>query len=466
MIITATKLVLETQSPMAINTGLRELGFDSELVRDTNGLPMIPSTALTGQLSHHCERHLGEELKDKWFGTTEQSSTLFISHGLIINSHYKSVDHFISQNQLDNDPLLSFCAQSRPHHRERVAINDRGVAVETSKFDQILLPKGIRFEVMFHWSTQERHDSQLLDVDEWHQILSLINMRTFALGSSTRNGLGCIDIVASKEQQFDLSPQGDGKVAGKIFKEFRDSELPTSHELEATLTQHQPILDPYCSVRLKALDNWRCGSGMNLLSRKEASNERTPDIITYSEPMFEWESKESKPRAKLKKHQALLCGSSIKGILAHRIAFHLNRHTNRWADTLADSCHDEWQKKPDLLKLLFGDADEEHQNSLAGVLFVDDAQVDYKDTIIRHHNSIDRFTGGVRQGALYSEELLYQPEFTLNLYLSTPFEQLDERLKLALSDTLTDLKEGLLPIGAGSGRGTSLVIAMPQSEGA
>ena len=77
--------------------------------------------------------------------------------------------------------------------------------------------------------------------------------------------------------------------------------------------------------------------------------------------------------------------------------------------------------------------------------------------MIRHHNSIDRFTGGVRKGALYSEELLYQPSFSLKLWLTTG-AKLSPAMHKALEDTFNDLKVGLLPMGAGSGRGTSLVM--------
>ncbi len=77
--------------------------------------------------------------------------------------------------------------------------------------------------------------------------------------------------------------------------------------------------------------------------------------------------------------------------------------------------------------------------------------------MIRQHNSIDRFTGGVRQGgALFNEQLLYQPEFTLKLWV-TPDNAVSSALSQAILDTLDDLKHGLLPLGAGSGRGASLV---------
>ncbi|MFA0704086.1 RAMP superfamily CRISPR-associated protein, partial [Vibrio sp. 10N.222.48.A8] len=74
--------------------------------------------------------------------------------------------------------------------------------------------------------------------------------------------------------------------------------------------------------------------------------------------------------------------------------------------------------------------------SVAGSLWVEDADIEYEHIVIRHHNSIDRFTGGVRKGALYSEELLYQPRFTISMYLTKQEEDLEALLLCALNDTI------------------------------
>ncbi|MEZ9922386.1 hypothetical protein AB4342_19940, partial [Vibrio breoganii] len=91
------------------------------------------------------------------------------------------------------------------HHRDRVAINDRGVAKETGKFDQILLPKGIRFAITLQWNNLERADGIELTEQSWLNLLQLWFKREFAFGSSTRNGLGRIKIVASETQQIELT---------------------------------------------------------------------------------------------------------------------------------------------------------------------------------------------------------------------------------------------------------------------
>ena len=103
---------------------------------------------------------------------------------------------------------------------------------------------------------------------------------------------------------------------------------------------------------------------------------------------------------------------------------------------------------------------------------VDDCELsDYKTTL-RYHNAIDRFTGGVRKGALYSEELLYQPKFTVKIWLTRlPTQPSTDEEKVtwnnvinAFKDTVRDIELGLLPMGAGSGRGSSLVEKSPHGE--
>ena len=132
---------------------------------------------------------------------------------------------------------------------------------------------------------------------------------------------------------------------------------------------------------------------------------------------------------------------------------------------MANDNHAAWLSKPTALHALFGYADEmDHDASLAGMLMVDDCPLCYEHTVIRHHNCIDRFTGGVREGALFSEQLLYQPRFTVNVWLKAQRESLDTHLYKALLDTLADLKNGLLPMGAGSGRGNSVVMADPTGQ--
>lgn len=443
-----TKLLLETQSPMAINTGSREEGFDAQLARDVNGLPYIPASAIAGVWGHLVVKHFDIGLRDKWFGTTSQASTLVIANAIVHDTDNQPVTALMPDHKIENDPLLRMLALERPHHRERVAINDRGVAKQTGKFDQLLLPKGVRFSVTLKWTTQKRQDEQQLTNKEWEDLLSLWHDHQFAFGSSTRNGLGRIKVVSCEQKSFDLS---DGRQTGKALQTLlnkRDIHGKALPELAKTKTELLATLP------LQALDNWRCGSGTSLLG--ENNTEASIALISYSEPQIQWKGNQ----AKVVPNQPVLCGSSIKGILAHRIAFHLRRYTGEWAEDLAEASHEKWQEAPKQLQQLFGYAADKEQGQ-AGKLYVEDAEIEFDHTVIRTHNKIDRFTGGVQQGALFSEELLYQPKFTLKIWLEQD-TRLDSAMQNALRDTIEDLQLGLLPMGAGSGRGTSLV--MPQAH--
>jgi CRISPR/Cas system CSM-associated protein Csm3 (group 7 of RAMP superfamily) len=436
------KLIIETQSPMAINTGKRETGFDTELARDINGLPMIPATAIAGVWGHLVEQLFGINHKEQWFGSTESKSLMTISNGYLLDSQGQGVENYRPQDQITTDCVLNLCAKLRPHHRERVAINDRGVAKETGKFDQILLPKGARFAINLQWTLTPQQQNDAVNPAAWIELLTLWNHTQFAFGSSTRNGLGKVNIVQSQQKTFDLSvgPSMTAKITA-----FRRQAMSNDKGLTEQLNQKTDDIF-YALLPVKALDNWRCGSGQTLLS-KASTDAHTPNIISYSEPVIEWQQ----DKAEIIPNVAVLCGSSIKGILAHRIAFHLRKHQQVWAETLEHADHDMWQTRPIELSNILGDAE-----TTAGQFYVEDTLVEYKDTVVRNHNSIDRFTGGVRKGALYSEELLYQPSFEVRLAISAHIV-LSPELKQALIDTIQDLELGLLPFGAGSGRGTSLV---------
>lgn len=439
------KLVLETQSPMAITTGERETSFDSALVRDMNGLPIIPATAIAGVWGHLAQ-HLPNNEKNYWFGSSEKSSVLSISNAVIHDQNNRPVLPFMAPEIIGNDSVLSVCALERPYHRERVSLNDRGVAKDTGKFDQIVLPKGVRFSLTVRWQHNAKFDHTAL--------FALWNDRQMAFGASTRNGLGQVKVIASEIKAFNLdsAPEQAEQLQHYVF----DRKVPTQLNEIASFSHDNDRL--FASLPLQALDNWRCGSGSELLDRNSSrvQDDLNVAIKTYSEPSWTWKNNQ----ANWVLATPVLCGSSIKGILAHRVAFHYRKHAGIWAETMVGENHAVWSSKPSALNQLFGYADEaDHDASIAGILMVDDCPLSYEHTVIRHHNSIDRFTGGVRDGALFTEQLLYQPRFTVKVWLKVQRESLDKQVYQALLDALADLKNGLLPMGAGSGRGNSVVMA-------
>lgn len=446
-----SRIVIETISPMAINTGGRETGFDTQLARDVNGLPYIPGTSVAGVWRHICESAIGEEESRFWFGFSDRDkssrSLLAVSNGCIHDHMNKPVQGLKPLSAISKDPLLAELKREKPLHREHVRMNDRGVAAHEGKYDQVLLPTGTRFTIELRVQT----DSYSSEFEKrWLNLVSLWNDRRFVFGATTRNGLGRFKIISTQQNLIDLQ---QGATASKCIADWRNGVNCNNLNLPANVNEATKLI---AELGVKALDNWRSGVGSQQLGKVSDSN---VNIITYSENVIEWKSNQG---ALSRAPRAVLAGSTIKGILAHRIAFHYNRHTQRWAENLEEASHKEWEARPLGLSQILGHADEEnHEASTAGKLFIDDAQIEYKDTIVRTHNSIDRFTGGVRKGALYSEELLYQPSFTIRIWAPSEIS-LDKALKSALADTVKDIETGLLPFGAGAGRGNSLVERDPK----
>lgn len=432
------RVVIETTSPMAIHSGKRETGFDNQLARDANGLPYIPSSAFVGVWRHLSEGVIGQEASDIWFGTQQQRALLSVSNGIIHNSENTPVLGLLAPQKIAQDTMLAALSQPVPMSRDRVRINDRGVAAEQAKFDQVLLPKGIRFCLSFRWMGDQEQR-----LHEWRQLLNAVNTRQFALGGSTRNGLGQFKIVADVSLCIDLR---EPNASQQLHKFNTYQTIPQGrHELEDNT-------GVFAELELQAETTWRCGNGSVLLG--ESNQQDLLGALTYSERCYVWKNDKA---ALSPKPQAILCGSSMKGMLIHRITYYYHCLSKRWADD--DITDEQWEQRPEEVNRIFGfiNADPDSSDSQAGQLIFTDTIVSYEQTLVRQHNRIDRFTGGVIKGGLFNEELLYRPSFVIKLVLTNPDRPLmcSELFKKALELTLNDIRLGRLSIGSQTGRGNS-----------
>ncbi|WP_125716175.1 RAMP superfamily CRISPR-associated protein [Pseudoalteromonas rubra] len=469
------RLLVTNSSPLAINSGGRETSYDTQLARDANGFPYLPGTSIAGVWRHLAEGLDSTKLNNSvehYFGSCDGRSRLTISHGTVLDEHGQPLPPLQCYGQPTKEsdavqatrpltPYLSMLRSARPFHRERVAINDRAVARGNAKFDQLLLPTGVRFVLTLKLEVRDLATLPAYRSD-FVQLLTLWQQRQFALGSSTRNGLGQMQILGLDTLVLDLH-HTDTHNPAKQLAQFVQAAPPAKTAQPLADIQAWPEVskllsppEPLCTLALQGQSYWRFGKG---IARLQANTDdgREPHTLCYSEPQVNWDS----GQAELSGEQVVLCGSAIKGVLAHRVAFHYQRRCEVFAEDRAQDSHADWQARPQQVNALFGYLDvQAPEQSRAGLLLVDDAPVtfDPEKVQVRMHNSQDRFTGGVRQQALFSEELLYEPTFSVRIWLTdrAEFNKLDPALKAALNDALSDLCDGLLPLGAGSGRGTSL----------
>jgi hypothetical protein len=168
-----------------------------------------------------------------------------------------------------------------------------------------------------------------------------------------------------------------------------------------------------------------------------------------------------------------LPGASVKGALAHRMIYHANKAAGRMidADTLCtqdaaaqDAALAALRGPPPGLEALLGSGkgprreDGSPDTGAAARWSVSDTDVATADWIMAvDHAPIDRFTGGVRNGFLFAEEVLVGVRVEIELTLLPPRQPVGggiggwpEATVQAFLKTLRDLCHGRLALGGRS----------------
>ena len=110
------------------------------------------------------------------------------------------------------------------------------------------------------------------------------------------------------------------------------------------------------------------------------------------------------------------------------------------------------------VKSLFGEAGDNEKDISTGNVMFDDLFFSGLPTKTIPHVAIDRFTGGELHGALFSEKVIVGKD-------SVPFKTkfwvkrqilADDDIKYAWETALSDLCNGLLPLGGGVNRGNGV----------
>ena len=429
------RIILETETPLVIGNGNKDIKTDSVVAKDINELPYIPATTLAGLIRHS----LPEELQEYWMGSQKkkdgEGSRIMLSEGKILSADGNPIDGL----NLDEDAVTRLCHELPI--RQHVRINQQGTAVKNGKFDEEIVPKGVRFcfeiELM-----AEKDKPGIMDT-----ILSIIQSDGFRIGSGSRSGFGKIEVVGILRRDLDLCVPNElelylGKSAS-LAKAWEGYRLYTPSETKVS----DYIL---YTLELRPVDFMFFGSGFG--------DERS-DMTFVREPVITWEK--GKATIVEQERVILIPASSVKGALAHRTAYHYNRLEGVFADKkTAEELEKNTGKENKAVKTLFGsEGDRKGKNKQRGnILFSDviEKQEASLEKKVLNHVKIDRFTGGAVDGALFSEEVLYAPRKTFNLELmlrKTAVDEKDGKIVKAFEAALTDLCRGYLALGGGVNRG-------------
>lgn len=451
------RFVLEAKSALSVGTGGADGVYDHPIVRDANGLPIIPGTSLAGVLRHLWIADADADSADRLFGYQKRdkgdTSRLEVATCALHDRHGVPVEGLLidaaGQNRLQTDALLKAALSTRetPLFRDRVRIGHRGAAAKTGKFDRGILAAGNRFSGELRLWSEQRDDP------DWAALLALLAGPRLRLGGATRAGLGRIECVSLHRRSFDLCDVGDVAAFRALGPGLADTA-----ELDAVRpSSGPPSRTTTLRITLTPRDFWRIGQGDEALGR----HAKEPDLLPKLEPVVEWENCQGRPSLR----RVLVPGSSVKGALAHRVAFHWNALKGIYADDLTPEQLRAWDKSEHCegVRALFGyskdreraDGRSREATGQAGHVIVEDAyvQASADDVQAMIHNSIDRFTGGVRNRMLYTEELIWSRPVELTITLLPGASQADGTARTALARALRDLCAGRLALGAGATKG-------------
>jgi len=437
------RIVIQTRSPLSVASGRNSLLYDTAIVRDANALPAIPGSSLAGVLRHLYADLYGEE--GNLFGQVVQNrpeadmgSRLHVSWGCVHDSRNRPVEGVLlgeEGRERLRDPLLSTLLAEAPVLRRRVRMNDKGAADSEQKglFDRSAVPAGCRFSFELSlWSDQANDPC-------WEKLRNLFAHPAMRLGGATRSGMGNVECVQWHESRFDLQQQRD-------YRAFSALSLLLGND-QGMMSVAPPEMMSVVgfraiSIRLKPDAGWRIGGTADAPLRQSGGKE--PDDIPHHEQIIQWQE----DRASVLPRIAVAPASSIKGALAHRVAFHGNCLQSRWENEALVG-----EESPEV-NSLFGYASNDDEG-MPGRVLIDDAFLLPDDNELQTHwqmhNSLDRFTGGARNHVLFGEEVLWQESFELRLLIDE--RDLDANAAKAFELALDDLKEGRLALGGGVARG-------------
>ena len=414
------RIILETETPLAIGSGNKDIKTDSVVSKDINELPYIPATTLAGLIRHS----LPEELQEYWMGFQTkkdgEGSRIILSEGKILSANGNPIDGL----DLDEDAVTRLCHELPI--RQHVRINQQGTAVKNGKFDEEIVPKGVRFCFEIELMAEEGNSGIM------NTVLAIIQSDGFRIGSGSRSGFGKIEVVGILRRDLDLCVPNELELyLGKSSSLAKEWEGYKPYTPSAT-KESDCIL---YTLELRPADFMFFGSGFG--------DDRS-DMTFVREPVVTWDR-----------------GEATVEELERVILIPANRLERVFADKkTAEELEQNTGKENKAVKTLFGsEGDRKGKNKQRGNILFSDVIEKQKAPLekkVLNHVKIDRFTGGAVDGALFSEEVLYAPEKIFNLELmlrKTAVDEKDGKIVKAFEAALTDLCRGYLPLGGGVNRG-------------
>ena len=404
------------EAKTALKVGSKNADFlqDSPIQKDWNGLPMILGTSLAGVL----RKEFDEKIADEFFGTGDRGSKTIISNALLLNEKKEVTETLLVDSQ-KSEFLQNFIVLPI---REHNAINDKGVTKSTGKYDEEVVFKGTQFKFLIEMLNEKTEEYEE-DKNKFFELLNLLSKNSFRIGAGSSKGFGQIKVIEITYDEFDLNS---------------DKYIKLTSSLNTTLSKTYEIKEfddkKYIKYELKLTpdDFFMFGSGF-----MDDEANMTPvyeKIIDYK-------------KQDLSEEKILIPASSVKGAISHRTTYYYNLLNNKFINKGGNA---------DIVESIFGAKKDNEKDSFKGNILISDVYLEKtssKDTKVFDHVSIDRFTGGAIDSALFQEKTIASKEtFILEILINE--NKVKEKVALeAFKKALEDITTGMLSLGGATTKG-------------
>lgn len=465
------RITIELSSPMTIGGAEQDDLQDHAAVLDANGLPTLPGSSIAGVLRHALAE--GDPDEDPgirvMFGYQKEddgaSSRLWTSWGQVHDRNDRPFPMLaLSEAQrraLKEDEVL--VALSEGCVRDHVRLSARGVPADRGKFETLLVPRGARFT--FEIGIAPPPDKKLRERFSVASVLGRLASPQVRLGGRTLRGFGSFELQKVLHRRFDLSKPEDADAWARLPRALEVSAPPG-------VLKVFPVGDTKATARSGWITLQRNYEPEDLLLPGGGDPEDWGDLLAARGPDASREPRVpvTERRIMYKGGQGTLApgepyvpGTSIKGALRHRVAFHarilagalVDPDDPRRADDLdLDVQLQEQRGEPGAAAVaeLFGRA--RGDEGQTGRLIVEDVPIKLQRAQWLDHVSLDRYSGGPMDGLLFSELTHANAgQLFLTLRMHLRLDGVSDPTLRALELAVEDLGRGRLAIGAGASRG-------------
>lgn len=279
--------------------------------------------------------------------------------------------------------------------RDSVALKNK-VGKKGAKFDFEAVETGIDFASLIELNDADDTEEDILNA------LSAINEGFLRVGSKTSRGFGQLKVISLKKASFILP---DDK---KIWLDFDAFEPNENSYIECKLPS---LSNRFIKFRLDLKQ--KGAISIRSYTVKNAADISSADYVQLS----------------LKNGTPVISGTSWAGAFRSRFT------------KLANDSDEK------ITKELFGYVDTENGKQKKSLIYFSESEISGVEMKVITRNSIDRFSAGTKDGALYTEKTCYNGSCSLDIFINKNGLTDAEKKVAYLCAAICDLNKGYLAVG-------------------